>query len=83
MIRCGRFRIDHSLVYDDPELVRTILRDCIVVRAESLYFPRCIEYMALHPAFDEIKPGDITPTYVCEMTRHADASLTTRWIRQP
>lgn len=58
--RAGRFRIAASYLNEHPELVRSILRDCIVVRAEWQWAAQAIEYDALADFFPEVKEGVIS-----------------------
>ena len=41
------------------------MRDIIVIDTHSNYAERTMTYYAYHPSFEEVKEGDMLPTYVC------------------
>jgi hypothetical protein len=59
----GKFRISRELIQKSPEAALAVLEGCLVVRAELQWESDAIEYVALHPDFDELQPGEIAPTY--------------------
>lgn len=61
--RYGRFRIPFHVIELFPGFVRTIMSQCIIVRAEALYFKGCIEYEAFSIKFEEVPEGCVMPEY--------------------
>lgn len=59
----GRFTIDFPIVEDDPVLVRTIMGQCVIVRAEMRYDLGAFEYHAISPQFAEVPPHCVPPEY--------------------
>ena len=63
MRRYGCFKIAWFHIEDNPKLVREIMGQCIILRAEALYATREIEYIAESDWFDRIEEGFIAPMY--------------------
>ena len=61
--RYGRFVISRHFIEDNPELVKRIMGDCIIVRAECNFATDYIEYVALSHWFDPVESGTIPPEY--------------------
>lgn len=61
--RIGRFRLDSGLVSNRPADALAALDGCIVTRAEALFHLNAIEYIAMHPHFDQMAPGSEIPLY--------------------
>jgi hypothetical protein len=66
--RVGRFEISRKLIEDRPDIIRTIMGRCIVIRCETIYYTDAIEYTALSPDFDEVPEGRTIPRYVIEVS---------------
>lgn len=66
--RIGKFALPSPTTNRHEADSRVVLRDCVVVRAETLYERGLIQYTALHPSFDAIAPGDDLPEYVANVT---------------
>lgn len=67
--RLGIFLVSEALIRNDPEETIKIFKDMIVVRAESHYAGREIEYTAMSKHFDISKEGSLIPTYIGLFTR--------------
>lgn len=74
--RIGKFRISCRLLSTQPELVRKIMGECIIVRAEMLYEAMCIEYTALSEWFDFIPEGEYAPLYAIKFVQQGSS---TKW----
>lgn len=61
--RYGRFSIFRPLIELNPILVKAIMGQCIIVRAEDMYMGNVIEYMAISDHFDELQVGAEIPEY--------------------
>lgn len=61
--RRGRFRIAAVFLQDAPEVVKEIMGQCLIVRAEHLYINDEIEYHAICEHFRPIEFIDIVPEY--------------------
>ena len=62
-MRVGVFSIASVLIERDEQMARTVLRECLVVRAEQIFTHKAIDYTALNDAFDEVPSGEYTPRY--------------------
>lgn len=84
----GKFVVDAEMIEDDPFSVRLILRDVIVVRAEMMFMSDCVEYVGLHPDFEEVPLGREAPRYTARITRTDDPDddgislVSVEWARQ-
>jgi hypothetical protein len=63
MDRLGQFEIGLDLIAEMPDLVRRIMGECIIMRAEYLYDRKCVTYTAIHDAFEEREQGTAAPIY--------------------
>lgn len=61
--RIGTFCIDGHLVTMRPEVVRGMLGDMLVLRAEQDWASDRLRYMACCEAFDEVEEGQMVPEY--------------------
>jgi hypothetical protein len=63
--KVGIFKISHRLIEDYPdEIIETFRRlGILVIRAESMYYNDCIEYMAYSVFFRSIPQNEIPPRY--------------------
>ena len=79
----GRFTISTGFLAHAWSItsVQAVLKDCIVVRAETMWHLQAIEYVAFHPDFDPIAPGEAAPLYQCLITTSEDGSVTRAWQR--
>lgn len=78
--RLGRFFVhDRFLVDLEPGEVPPVFQGMVVLRAESSWIRPGIDYLAMHPQFDEVPEGSIVPVY--EAVFDADKA-TPRWVRQ-
>ena len=61
----GKFFISEDLIRNNPEIVAEAFKDMqlVVVRAESQFIHRELEYAGISPKFEEIKKGMVVPTY--------------------
>lgn len=65
--RIGRFTIPWEIIENRPAEARVALTACLVVRAESMFHMRAVEYIAVSEHFDEVPPGVEVPLYVAGM----------------
>lgn len=61
--RIGTFHIDVIFPDNDPAMVRNIMGQCIILRAESRMEYHAIEYTAICPQFDLLPDGYLPPRY--------------------
>lgn len=61
--KLGEFEIPMELIVDMPDLVRRIMGECIVMRAEYVYGTKSVKYHALHESFEDREPGSDVPNY--------------------
>ncbi|MEY9560508.1 hypothetical protein [Sinorhizobium fredii] len=77
--RLGRFSIAIELISEASDVVRRIMGEVIVLRAEAMLVDACIEYEALCPAFEPLKEGLRLPEY--DIVYDADTDQLS-WVRQ-
>lgn len=76
----GRFKVSqHFIRRAGTLLAETVFKGMVVVRAEADYASDSIEYVGLHPAFEDVLVGVEVPEYVCEATQHPDGTFTVAW----
>lgn len=61
--RVGRFSIDRYIIEEFPNLVRSIMSEMIILRAEGLFFDDRIEYTAASHIFAPVPKGCAAPHY--------------------
>lgn len=61
--RLGRFSISSRLIKTTPELALNILKDIIVVRAETMFHYDCVDYIGISRHFDVLEIGSMPPEY--------------------
>ncbi len=61
--RVGKFFIDSQVMEDNPELVLQIMAECIVLRAERMFYRDGVEYVACSRRFRPLPMGEIVPEY--------------------
>jgi hypothetical protein len=77
--RAGRFEVPYELLQKHPDVVRRVLSEVIVVRAEMMVVIQAIEYDAYGLAFDQLEEGAIVPRYDIEYDTTADQ---VSWVRK-
>ncbi len=55
--RLGVFRITDEIIRQHPRIVRRIMGECIIVRAEYVYYDNAIHYVAISEWFDFVPSG--------------------------
>lgn len=61
--RKGRFCISVEFIQSRPDLVQTILGNCIVFKSQHLLMYNVVEYFALSELFGELQEGQMAPQY--------------------
>lgn len=77
-MRIGRILMDIGMIHNDPDMVKKITKDMIIVRAEQLFEHNAIEYVALGDMFDDIEDGK-APNYQIEVLDDGAVKFN-RWI---
>ena len=72
--KLGRFQVTIDLLETEPENIRKVMSNFLVLRAETFY-PDYIEYLAYSPLFEEIKEGSIAPFYMVNINFDLSISL--------
>jgi len=62
--RIGTFKLPQEMLEREPWLIKRIMSQCIILRAEFMYSSRSIEYQAISMLFDECQEACIAPEYV-------------------
>jgi hypothetical protein len=75
--RIGRFSISNELIYSHIDDVKRIFDwlDCVVVRAEMVYWGGVVEYTAISDRFDEVSEAETAPLYVFELCKKDDGAI--------
>lgn len=77
--RVGRFYLAPSFFAGlDCEEGVNIFHRMVVLRAEQCWDRPHTQYLAIHPDFEEVKPGDVVPVYTATFDR---GSIYPRWER--
>jgi hypothetical protein len=66
--RLGRFRLSMSIINLDPKTVMRVLGKMVIVRAETLYAEKCVEYMAMSNLFEVVEEAEQIPMYRLSIT---------------
>lgn len=66
--RVGIFRISTDVLHmQSHEVLLRVFANFIIVRAETLFAERCIEYVAYSPLFGVVDEGEEFPEYEIRM----------------
>lgn len=76
--RKGRFSIKRKHVINHEWFVTRIMGLCSIVRAECLIMHDVVEYEAISNLFDEVKEGEIIPTYQINVHQNGKISAIKR-----
>ncbi len=55
--RIGRFEVPVEIINENPDVVRAIMGEVIVLKADVLYHRKAMLYDAICPQFDEADEG--------------------------
>lgn len=61
--RIGKFRISINMIETNPELVKRIMGECIILEAEMKYIDESIHYTAISKWFNRTLLGEEAMTY--------------------
>jgi len=76
-MRRGKFFISRKNLVQYPKVVKQIMGQCIIIRAEDMYAYNVIEYQAISDWFDEVPEGMLIPEYDLNFT-YVDRSV--KWM---
>lgn len=79
--RVGRFTISLDWIDKEYDLVRRICGECVITRAETLFHPPVVEYVAICDQFDPVSLGQVIPEY--EIICHREKGSKTKWQFRP
>lgn len=80
-MRRGKFLISTDMVETNPGLVKLIMAQCVVHRAEHLHASDAFEYYATNDSFDEIEIVEPIPEYRAIFVKEEDGSVSIKWER--
>ncbi len=66
--RYGNFSITIDLIENNPDIIRQVMGECIILRAEHIYATRAIEYQAWSPKFELLDEVEPIPEYIIKVT---------------
>lgn len=76
-IKVGKFSVSRRVIDDQPVLARRLMRDIIIVRAETSYVQDAVEYIGLCDEFEPISELDPNiPTYNIEKDGYGRRKIT-------
>lgn len=61
--RVGYFEIEVPMINEHPDVVRLVMGQVIVSRADESFARHSIHYLAICDAFEEVTPGEYFPCY--------------------
>ena len=61
--KLGQFEIPLDLIKTEPDLIKRIMGECIVMRADFVYATSSVVYHALHDEFEDRELGTSPPEY--------------------
>ena len=64
--RLGKFDLPEKTIDSHPEVVMKIMSKCIILKAESNFYKKAIEYTAYSFLFDELPDYQMPKEYVWE-----------------
>ena len=80
--RVGTFFVPGDLIDKEPLAVMQFLNGMVILRAESLYQKKGIEYVARCAQFDPIPPFETAPHYSATIeTDHQNSIIKVTWKR--
>jgi hypothetical protein len=70
----GKFYIDLNIIESGKEntIIKKIMSQCIILRAEVLYYRNAIKYVAISDNFDSVEDGMMIPEYTWIYTKDTD-----------
>jgi len=77
--KLGEFEIGIDIINEAPQLVKRIMSECIVMRAEYMFATKSVVYQAIHEDFEDRTLGEYPPTYEPEYDEASDAL---NWSKQ-
>lgn len=77
--RYGKFTIDAETLTAAPDVVRKVMGECIILRAEFRFTHNDIEYEAWCPAFEPSPLGAVPPIYDVV---YSDETDSVTWAKQ-
>ena len=81
-MRYGMFKIPNYMIDNYPDLVKRIMGECIIVRAESLYVSNVIEYYAISDWFDEVPEGYLANEYIANIIKEPGKPTEWQFIKR-
>lgn len=74
--RLGRFKISGRLLYEQPEQLKPLFAEMIVVEAQMRWEHSCVEYLAMSERFEVLPEGLVAPLYEITFRRDDDGRVT-------
>jgi len=65
--KIGRFSISDELVKQNPEAVKKVMGQCVIIKAEYIDHLRIYRYEAISDLFEEVPEGCMPPEYLIEV----------------
>ena len=81
--RIGKVSISHDLLTSmSKRRLNLFLKDFVIIRAESLFYNKTIEYVGFSPYFESIKEGHLPPGYKLSIfTDNKGKIINSEWVK--
>ncbi|MCO5157903.1 MAG: hypothetical protein M9945_14335 [Aquamicrobium sp.] len=77
--RYGKFSIEQDVLIQAPDIVRKVMGECVILRAEFRFQMNQTDYEAWSPGFDPVPDGQEPPSYDVV---YSDETDTVTWSKQ-
>jgi len=70
--RFGKFEIDRFFIMEHPSIIKRIMGECVILKADWLPHKDAIEYTAISDWFDEVPLGNEPAYYSIILTKEGN-----------
>lgn len=77
--RVGTFRVTFDLISEQPDLLRKIFADVLIVSANGHFESGAVEYSAFSPHFDKCDIRCRPPEYICVISTAEAGGISWEW----
>lgn len=78
----GQFTISRVLIESNPKLVKKIMGDCIILKADFMYTDASVHYHAYSDSFEELSDGGVTPFYTISIIKEPRKRIRFEWVKE-
>mgnify|MGYP006873016813 CR=1 FL=1 len=77
--RIGKFKVTDDMINHNPDVVKGVMGECIIIGAKHNENNRLMEYIAINDHFQETAGYINPPEYIVEIIRHTSGNFDIRW----